>query len=90
MVLPKKLKQAVRDFLFGAFYFDLYKDTLKLARNYNDFVYLIIFGEILGIPLMSTYYTLRLIPYIYGDLITWKARQLRERDLTESAPEIGV
>jgi len=85
-----RLKRMLKEFLFGAFYFDLYKDSVKLAKSYNDFIYLIVLGEILGVPIMSTYYTLRLVPYIYKDLILWKTRQLKERDITEEAPDLGI
>jgi len=84
------LKEKIKDILYGLFFFDIYLSSKKFAQQYNDFIYLVILGEILGVPIMATYYTLRLVPYIYGDLIQWKVRYLREKDITDNIPDIGV
>jgi hypothetical protein len=46
---------------------------------------LIVFGDILGIPIIPPYYTLRLLPYIVPAVSNWKRRMLREKDLTDLA-----
>ncbi len=46
---------------------------------------LIVFGDILGIPIIPPYYTLRLLPYIVPAVHSWKRRMLREKDLTDLA-----
>ena len=43
---------------------------------------LITFGDILGLPILPPYYTLRLLPYVIPSLNRWKRSLLRERDLT--------
>ncbi len=45
---------------------------------------LIVFGDIVGIPIIPPYYTLRLLPYIVPAVHGWKRRMLREKDLTDS------
>jgi len=44
---------------------------------------LIVFGDILGIPILPPYYTLRLLPYVVPSFAGWKRSMLRERDLTD-------
>ena len=43
----------------------------------------ITFGDMLGLPIIPPYYSLRLLPFIVPSIATWKRRVLRERDLTE-------
>jgi hypothetical protein len=44
---------------------------------------LIVFGDLLGVPILPPYYALRLLPYIVPSLSTWRRSMLRERDLTD-------
>jgi hypothetical protein len=46
---------------------------------------LIVFGDIVGVPVIPPYYTLRLLPYILPAVNNWKRRMLREKDLTDLA-----
>jgi len=48
----------------------------------NFFIFMI-FGDLLGVPILPTYYSLRLFPYVLPKLGTWKRSVLRERDVTE-------
>ncbi len=82
-----EFKRAVKEFLFGLFYFDLYWETRKEAAKLRDAVNLLLMGELLGLPLMTTPIMLRLLPYLLPEIEDWKRRQLRERDVTEEVPE---
>ncbi len=53
----------------------------KLARH--DLFTLVTFGDLLGVPLLPPFYSLRILPYILPTLDSWKRRMLREKDLTE-------
>jgi len=41
------------------------------------------FGDLVGLPLLPPYYSLRLLPYIVSSIEKWKRRLLREKDLTD-------
>ena len=77
------LKKFLRDFFFGAAYleFEQAAGQEKLVRQ--DLFRLLSFGELLGVPIFPPYYSLRLLPYFYPSLDSWKKRMLKERDLTE-------
>ena len=83
----EEFKRAAKDFLFGHFLFDLYWDTKKEAAKRKDVINLLILGDLLGLPLMTTPLMLRLLPYLLPEIEGWKIRQLRERDITEEVPE---
>lgn len=51
---------------------------------------LVVFGDIVGLPLLPPSYSLRLLPYIVPSIETWKRSLLREKDLTDiAAADIG-
>jgi hypothetical protein len=57
---------------------------LRRARNEQERLFtLIVYGDLLGIPILPPYYTLRLLPYIVPTLENWRRSMLRERDLTD-------
>lgn len=40
-------------------------------------------GNLLGVPIPQSYYSLGLLPYLVTGIPVWKRRVLREKDLTE-------
>src|SRR2546422_870329 len=64
------------------------RENMKMRIRYNDAVNLLVFSEQLGIPLMNSYVSMRLLPYFVGELEGWKRREMREREILEEAPEI--
>jgi len=86
----ERVKRAISDFIFGMSTYDIYRETLHIARSYKDSVYLLLLGEFLGIPFISNYYALRLLPYLIGDLEAFKKRSLRDRDILEVISEHDV
>lgn len=77
------MKQAIKDFLFGAFIFGMLQHIYHVRAKYDDIFHALLVGEFLGIPLLGNYYTLRLLPHIYGELRSARLRLLREVDLLE-------
>ena len=78
-----------RDWFRGMFYgmamFDAIVMFRKQRGDLEHLFVLIVFGDILGIPIIPPYYTLRLLPYIVPAVQGWKRRMLREKDLTDLA-----
>lgn len=57
---------------------------LQKARNEQERLFtLIVYGDLLGIPLLPPYYTLRLLPFMVPALENWRRSMLRERDFTD-------
>jgi hypothetical protein len=78
-----RIMKNLRDFFFGATAFEIQQTVRqeKLARV--DLILLFSFGDLLGVPVFPPYYSLRLLPYFYPALDSWKRRMLKEKDLTE-------
>ena len=41
-------------------------------------------GDLVGVPVVPPYYSLRLLPYVVPQVETWKRRVLREREFSDS------
>jgi hypothetical protein len=79
----KKMKKILGEVLYGFTVHELDLE-LKKERGHTDNLFmLIIFGDIIGLPLLPPYYSLRLFPYIIPNIESWKKRVLREKDLTD-------
>jgi hypothetical protein len=79
--------QILKQIVWGLFVFDLYTENMKMRVRYNDAVNLLIFSETLGIPLMNSYVSMRLLPYFLGELEGWRRREMREREVLDDAPD---
>jgi len=79
---------ALKEALWGLFFFDFYTENMKMRLRYDDAVKLLVFSEQLGIPLMNSYVSMRLLPYFVGELEGWKRREMRERDYLDEVPDI--
>ena len=75
--------RALRDILYGASIYEMVRDLHKERAHLEHLFILIVFGDILGIPVLPPYYTLRLLPFIVPSIPGWKRSLLRERDLTD-------
>jgi len=79
----KKMKKAVGEVLYGLTIHELDLEIKKERGHTDNLFMLIIFGDIIGLPLLPPYYSLRLFPYIIPNIESWKKRVLREKDLTD-------
>lgn len=80
----KRLGLGVRDFLYGMAGHDMTRFALKTRGSMEHLFILITMGDLLGVPILPPYYSLRLLPYVVPQISTWKRRMLRERDLTDA------
>jgi len=78
-----RLRRFVEDFFFGIAFFEIEQTARHEKLSRQDLFMLLTFGDFLGIPLLTPYYSLRILPYTLPAIESWKKRMLRERDLTE-------
>jgi hypothetical protein len=76
--------RTVKDFLFGFAAHDHMVFTLKARAGLGDLLTVVMFGDMLGLPIIRPYYGLRLLPHILPRLNGWKRRMLAERDLVDA------
>jgi len=79
----RNVLKAIGDIIYGATIYEMVRDLHKERSHLEHMFILIVFGDILGIPILPPYYTLRLLPYVVPSMAGWKRSMLRERDLTD-------
>ena len=80
----RRLSRSFKEFLYGMAGHDMTRFALKTRGSMEHLFILITMGDLLGIPILPPYYSLRLLPYVVPQISTWKRRMLRERDLTDA------
>jgi|GEM_PF-70491 len=75
--------RAFRDILYGATIYDMVRDLQKERSQREHLFILVVFGDLLGVPILPPYYTLRMLPYIVPHIAGWRRSMSREKDLTD-------
>lgn len=81
----KNFMEDFKLFLGGATDFNRKSSAMlqKEAHNEMDSFILLCFGDLLGLPIPTSYYTLEILPYIAEDLESWQKRMLDRKSIWE-------
>jgi hypothetical protein len=85
-LLKKRLSntsRAVQEFLFGMVGLEFTEHALEMRASVESLFMLATVGDMIGVPIMPPYYSLRLLPFIVPHITTWKRRVLREREFSD-------
>jgi hypothetical protein len=75
--------QSVREFLFGMFGMEIAQHAMEMHSSLESIFMLGTVGDMIGVPVLPPYYSLRLLPYVVPHIATWKRRVLRQREFTD-------
>jgi len=75
--------KALKSLVYGMAAHGMVSYALKTKMHLENLFMLITLGDMLGLPVLPPYYTLRLLPYAVPHVKTWKRTLLRERDVTD-------
>ncbi len=73
--------QGLREFLYGMTAYEFEQHALESRRSMESLFMLVVFGDLIGVPVLPPYYGLRLLPHVVPIVATWKRQVLREREL---------
>ena len=76
--------QAIKEIVYGLAAHDSARFAMKTRASMEHLFILITMGDMLGVPILPPYYSLRLLPYVVPQISTWKRRMLREKDFTDA------
>jgi len=74
----------LREVTYGMAAHDMTRHALRTRASMEHLFILTTMGDMLGVPILPPYYSLRLLPYAVPQIATWKRRMLREKDLTDA------
>ena len=80
----KRLWQNICDTVYGMAAHDMSRAALRTRASMEHLFILITMGDLLGIPILPPYYSLRLLPHVVPQIATWKRRMLREKDVSDA------
>jgi hypothetical protein len=80
----KRLWHNIQDTVYGMAAHDMSRAALRTRASMEHLFILITMGDLLGIPILPPYYSLRLLPYVVPQIATWKRRMLREKDVADA------
>ncbi|HEX9116561.1 MAG TPA: hypothetical protein VGA61_10870 [Anaerolineae bacterium] len=75
--------QAVREFLYGMTGMEFAEHAMEMRGSLENLFLLGTVGDMLGVPILPPYYSLRLLPFVVPQIETWKRRVLRQREFTD-------
>jgi hypothetical protein len=84
--LPLALRHWIKvaqEIFYGFTRHELDLEMKKEKGHLEDLFLLMVCGDLVGLPVLPPYYTLRLLPYVFPVTQKWKRRILREKDLTD-------
>jgi hypothetical protein len=81
----RTFRRAFREFFYGMTVHGLAVETRHVRGELDHLFMLILFGDLVGIPILPPYYSLRFLPHILPSVQRWKRSVLREKDITDLA-----
>jgi len=74
----------VKEVLYGMAAHDMSRYAVRTRASMEHLFILITMGDLIGVPILPPYYSLRLLPYVVPNIATWKRRMLREKDVSDA------
>jgi hypothetical protein len=77
------LRSALAEFAYGMTGYEFARHAIETRAALESLFMVVVVGDMIGIPVIPPYYSLRLLPLVTPDVVAWKRRVLRERDFTD-------
>src|SRR5689334_24809724 len=74
----------LKEILYGMGAHDMSRYAMRTRASMEHLFILITMGDLIGVPILPPYYSLRLLPYVVPNVATWKRRMLREKDVSDA------
>ncbi len=74
---------ALHEFLYGFTSYEFERHAVEMRASLETLFMTLTLGDILGLPILPPYYSLRLLPFVVPNITTWKRRVMREREFSD-------
>jgi hypothetical protein len=75
--------RALGEFAYGMTSYEFARQAIETRAALENVFLLTLVGDMIGVPVIPPYYSLRLLPHVIPQVETWKRRVLREREFTD-------
>jgi hypothetical protein len=79
----RQWRRVLGEVFYGMAVHDIVRHVQRSRGSMEHLFILITLGDLVGVPILPPYYSLRLLPYVVPEINSWKRRLLRERDITD-------
>jgi hypothetical protein len=83
LATSKRLPKVLREIMYGMTIHEMDLELRRERGSLDRLFMLVVFGDLVGLPLLPPYYSMRLLPYIIPSFEKWERSLLREKDLTD-------
>jgi hypothetical protein len=80
----RRISEAIREFLYGMSGHEFAREALETRASLETIFLVTVMGDMIGLPVLPPYYSLRLLPFVVPGIAGWKRRVLREHDMAAS------
>ncbi len=80
----ERIRRGLGDVLYGMALHDIVRSHLRTRGAMEHLFILITFGDLVGLPILPPYYSMRLLPFIVPEINAWRRRMSRERDYLDA------
>lgn len=77
------MARAFREFAYGFTGYEFARHAVETRAAMETLFLTVVIGDMIGVPVLPPYYSLRLLPYVVPSVSTWKRRVLREKEFSE-------
>ena len=77
-----RLRGALAEFAYGMTGYEFARQAVETRAALENVFMLVVVGDMVGVPVIPPYYSLRLLPFVVPEITTWKRRVLREHEFT--------
>ncbi len=81
--LLRRLRGAFGEFAYGMVGYEFARHAVASRTALENLFLMVVIGDMVGVPVMPPYYSLRLLPFVVPEVPRWKRRVLREREFTD-------
>jgi hypothetical protein len=84
------IRAALAEFAYGMSGYEFARHAIETRAALENLFMVVVVGDMIGLPVIPPYYSLRLLPFVTPQVATWKRRVLREREFTDQNHLHGV
>ncbi len=77
------LRHAVSRFVYGLTGYEFARHALEMRHELEAIFMVVTLGDLIGVPVLPPYYSLRLLPYVTPEVATWKRHFARRKEFWE-------
>lgn len=78
------LRAALGEFAYGMSGYEFARQAIETRAALENIFLVVVIGDMVGLPVLPPYYSLRLLPFVTPEIASWKRRVLREREFTDT------